>query len=606
MNTQKNSTLAIIAEMQNESIQLPNAALVAGALAMWQKLSAAGEIDPSLCIPDEPSKAPSEAAARLRQLSERYRNIAFDMAAAALQDMHPRAASAVLAAVTLQGRQGLLKSFDPTDQVLLSANRRNLNHLPAEVCDLLIQIAQIESSTSSASVYLPWEPSGQLLGRALAKGAKVAAEHLPAEVIDREEATHYAHLAAANFLCHAHSRLGESDPIASPEFVKEGVLEKFDVVIACPPFNSKSVLTSQKNDPFGRFPEYSNSLTVLAIRHAMAQSKGRVIVVVSNSVLFSNGAARALRLKLVTSGQVEAIVALPAGLLSNAGIAISVIVLRPAGSHRMIKMIDCDKPTYKKADSKTRFTLDKVDDIAKLVNQELECPDVARADLGDVANNDWNLMPSRYVQAADMMEVQQVLSTGLTQMLDDVADIIRPAPSTEAFDFVSAFEVGAADIFDNGFISQPSKSVEVADWRRKGIKHFLKPLDIVIVIKGSIGKVSIAPEDTPAPGPGGWVVGQSVAIIRTFGGNDPYQLVVFLRSAIGQEQIRRIAAGAAIPFLQLRELRLLRVPAKSPSSAAQAHKVLDQQDSLRKQIAELESQLKLIKYDQWEIPSAEA
>lgn len=604
MNTYKNSTLAIIAEMQNESIQVSNAALVAGALALWQKLSAAGEIEPALCIPDEPSKVPDEAAIRLIGLADKFKNTAFDMAAAALQDMHPRAASAVLGVVSLQGRQGLLKSFDPTDQVLLSANWRKLNHLPAEVCDLLIQIAQLAESTSPDSVYLPWEPSGQLLGRALAKGADVAAEYPPEETLDREQAIQYADLAAANYLRHPHSRLRDSDPIGSPNFAEGGVLEKFDVVIACPPFNSKSALTSQNHDPFERFPEQSNSLTVLAIRHAMAQSKGRVIVVVSNSVLFSNGAARALRLKLVTSGQVEAVVALPAGLLSNAGIAISVIVLQPAGSHRMIKMIDCDKPTYKKADSKTRFTLDRVEDIAMLVNQELESPDVASADVDGIAKNDWNLMPSRYVQAADMMEVEQVLSTGSTQMLGEVAEIIRPSPSTEAFDCASAFEVGAADIFDNGFISQPSKSVEVADWRGKGQNQFLQPLDVVMVIKGSIGKVSIAPEHTPAPGPGGWVVGQSVAIIRTFGGNDPYQLVVFLRSAIGQEQIRRIAAGTAIPFLQLRELRLLRVPAKSPSTAAQAHQVLDQQDSLRKQIAELEAQLKLIKYDRWEIQAA--
>jgi type I restriction enzyme M protein len=600
MNTHKNSILAITETMQNESLHLTNAALVAGALASWQKLSAAGEIDQTLCIPEDAAKVPSEAATRLKHLAEAFGNTAFDMAAAALQDMHPRAASAVLGVVTLQGRQGLLKSFDPTDQVLLSANRRKLNHLPAEVCDLLIQIGQIEKRSSPVSVYLPWEPSGQLLGRALLKGADVAAEYPPTETPEPEAAIHYADLASATQGGRQHSRLREADPIGGPDFVEDGILEKFDVVIACPPFNSKPALTTQKNDPFGRFPEYSSSLTVLAIRHAMAQAKGRAIVVVSNSVLFSDGAARGLRLKLVTSGQVEAIVALPAGLLSNAGIAISVIVLRPAGSHHAIKMIDCDKANFKKADSKTRFTLDRVEDIAKLVNHELESQDVVSVDIDVIAENGWNLMPSRYVQAADMMKVEQVLSTEPMQMLGEVAEIIRPGPSTDIFDCVPALEVGAADIFDNGFVSQPSKAVEVADWRGKGQNQFLKPLDVVIVIKGSIGKVSIAPEQTPPPGPGGWVVGQSVAIVRTFGGNDPHQLVVFLRSAIGQEQIRRIAAGAAIPFLQMRELRLLRVPAKNPSTAAKAHEILERQESLRQQISELERQLKLIKYVQWE------
>jgi type I restriction enzyme M protein len=45
--------------------------------------------------------------------------------------------------------------------------------------------------------------------------------------------------------------------------------------------------------------------------------------------------------------------------------------------------------------------------------------------------------------------------------------------------------------------------------------QFLRPYDIVLIIKGSVGKVGIVTTDVPEPQvPGGWVAGQSAIVLR--------------------------------------------------------------------------------------------
>lgn len=92
-------------------------------------------------------------------------------------------------------------------------------------------------------------------------------------------------------------------------------MTKFDLVIATPPFGAKVDFDLYANDPFRRFPERSNSSLVLGIRHALAQTKGRAIIVVSNGVLSSAGGEKRLRKDLLEAGQIEAVIGLPAGLL---------------------------------------------------------------------------------------------------------------------------------------------------------------------------------------------------------------------------------------------------------------------------------------------------
>jgi type I restriction enzyme M protein len=573
------------------------APLLAAALLTWQKLTQTQRIPAELALTEELTESPRDAEKMLERVSESLQVEVFLAAAQKMKQLSQRSASQMLKMVMLQGQQGLLDAYELVDlATVLGSTRGESVFLPPEICDLLVRLGVAQGD--SQAVYLPWDWGGQLFGRVLKKGL-----HANVEVLNADGKL-YAELMQAYYEPSHVSRIRVSNPIASPAYIEKGVLMQFDCVIATPPFGAKVDFDTHANDPFNRFPERSNSMTVLAIRHAMAQVKGRAIVAVTNSVLFSAGGEKRLRKDLLEAGQIEAVIALPAGLLSGTNIPMSILVLNKANLHDRVRLINCDSDRFKTAESRTRFKLTNIDDIADLALGYAKSPDLEIVHRDKLFINDMNLLPSRYVMDDAMNRMNKLLAAYPLQKMEDLTTIIRPILGEKTEETIEAFEVGAQDIATNGYIESPQKIVSVAGDTNKNDTQFLRPLDIVMVIKGSVGKVSIAPPDTPAPGQGGWVIGQTMAVIRTRKGTDPRGLVVFLRSDLGQELLRRLVAGAAISFIQTRELRQLMVPVLTPEQVDQAVSVLEKQHQLNQEMHRLKMELDSIHVDAWRLASS--
>ena len=98
-------------------------------------------------------------------------------------------------------------------------------------------------------------------------------------------------------------------------------------------------------------------------------------------------------------------------------------------------------------------------------------------------------------------------------------------------------EVGPADFPEYGYAQIPGREVFITEAAfAKGRKQFLRPFDIAITIKGSVGKVAIFPPEIDAGESAGWVAGQSCLVLRVDDGGiiDPRVLFSFLKSEIGQ------------------------------------------------------------------------
>jgi type I restriction enzyme M protein len=141
-----------------------------------------------------------------------------------------------------------------------------------------------------------------------------------------------------------------------------------------------------------------------------------------------------------------------------------------------------------------------------------------------------------------------------------------------------------------GYIPTPSKEVQIDKGSASKKRLFLRPFDVLLIYKGSVGKVGITPESVPEPGEGGWIAGQSAVVLRV---NNPYQvnpkaLAVYLRSDLGQKLLESISVqGATIPMIQLRELQKLPVIIPPTEDAAEIGKILDDQSKIQCEIEQL-------------------
>ena len=597
--------LSMIASLGNE-LDEQESVLLTAALLTWQHLVQCQRVTADSALTPALATSPRSASQVLLGLAQELGLEPFEAAAKMLDSISQRRATEVLQATFRTQEQGNLENFDPSDiaMVMGGMRRGGMPFLPAEVCDLMTALA-LDGADAQASIYLPWDDSGQLLGRCLKSGRTASMETPRRGYPEFEMWIH--DLIHAYFEWPMQSQLVSGDPIRSPAFQDKGTLRKFDLVMATPPFGGRSDQWDPTLDVFERFPDKTTSLTVLAIRHVMAQTSGRAVIAVTNSVLFSSGGERRLRKDLLDEGVVQAVIGLPNGLLADSNIPFALLVLDKHQRHETVRFVNCDSAHFKEAESRTRFTLKSIHDIVELALGRASGPDSADVRRDDLQQTEWNLLPSRHVIDAGMSLVDKVMGQYATVSLEEIAEVLRPLAETAINDPIDVLEVGAADIQGSGFIATPTKAITVSKARTKGGAVFLQPGDIVFVIKGSVGKVSIAPEDTPPVGPGGWVVGQSVAVVRI---NKPHAyrmaMAVFFRSDIGQELLRRLAAGATIPFLQIRELRQLRVPSLNAEEIEQAARVLTAQEVLRRQILELQSALERLKFEPWSSTDAAA
>ena len=227
------------------------------------------------------------------------------------------------------------------------------------------------------------------------------------------------------------TRIRRGDTLRDPRFLDErGRLERFDIVIANPPFSLKNWGADVwAHDPWGRalcgvppagFGDYA------WVQHMVASMKpvtGRVGVVMPHGVLFRGGAEGAIRECLVRADHLEAIVGLPPNLFYSTSIPACLLIFRSEkGPERRghVLFVDGSK-RFAKGRNQNQL---RPDDIDAIVGAYLIGPDMAgdqniRGRLvprTEIEANGWDLNIGRYVKGA-IAEVVDV-ATALAELSD--------------------------------------------------------------------------------------------------------------------------------------------------------------------------------------------
>lgn len=490
--------------------------------------------------------------------------------------------STICAAIDLCVRlaeTGMLDKFDPSDCVSQITGREAGQYsLPPELADVMICLARIKSGSS---VYTPWDNSIQLAARAAKMGAKTYIETM-------REATLPA---LVSMFIGGKIDIVHGDPICEPSAVEGGKLRQFDNCLAFPPIGVRYSPDIADRDLYGRFKEKTNSGTVLAVRHIMAHTRGRAVIAIPHSFLFSPGADRNIREELLKRGLLESVIAMPSGLFAHTNISFALLVLNMSKPVKKIRFVNAEDDRFREPISKARAKLKDMEGIAARANAALTDDLVVEATTKEIFDNDATMQVNRYVVPKSILKTERLLASSQTQQLGDIVKILRPMPTTANRSAVKAWEVGAADLPEFAYIAQPAKEVGIDPATAQRNNHqFLQPLDIVLIIKGSVGKVGIVPNDIPLPGEGGWVVGQSAVILRVTRLDliDPKTLIVYLRSPLGRELLERISVkGATIPLIQQRELQRLQIVIPTKKEAAFIGNIVDEQSKIQQEIEKL-------------------
>lgn len=143
-------------------------------------------------------------------------------------------------------------------------------------------------------------------------------------------------IARMNLFLHGASdfKVAQGDTLRTPKFIEHGQLQKFNCILANPPFGQeKWGADSFESDKYGRniwgCPSDS-SADFAWLQHmikSMEPMDGKVAVVLPQGVLFHSGKEGDIREQLIKSDLIEAVVALAGGIFYGTGVSACILLL---------------------------------------------------------------------------------------------------------------------------------------------------------------------------------------------------------------------------------------------------------------------------------------
>ncbi|WRG58378.1 type I restriction-modification system subunit M [Helicobacter pylori] len=293
-------------------------------------------------------------------------------------------------------------------------------YTPSEVSLLLSLLLGIDENTrQDKSIYDPTCGSGSLLLKASSLAGKKGLT-----IYGQEKDISTTALCKMNMILHnsatADIAKGGSSTLSNPFFIKNGMLQTFDYVVANPPFSLKnwtdglSIDPKSKqviNDSFNRFedgtpPEKNGDFAFLLHIIKSLKNTGKGAVILPHGVLFRGNAEGSIRKNLLLKGYIKGVIGLAPNLFYGTSIPACVIVLdkENARARKGVFMIDASKD-FKKDGNKNRLRDQDVQKMIDTFNAYKEIPYYSKmVSLEEISANDYNLNIPRYIASKQELE----------------------------------------------------------------------------------------------------------------------------------------------------------------------------------------------------------
>ena len=296
-------------------------------------------------------------------------------------------------------------------------------------------IAHLVESRQGEEVYDPCCGSGGLLVKCqLALKQREQAIARPLRLYGQELTGASFAIARMNMVLHdMEGEIVRGNTMTNPKFVDGGRLKQFDIVVTNPMWNQDNFdPAGYENDPFERFAERggfapTGSADWAWLQHVLASldERGRGAVVLDTGAASRGSGSqgenkeKAIRRWFVDHDAIEGVILLPDNLFYNTTAAGIIIVLnRRKSAERQGKLVLVNASGEFQKGRPKNFIPD--DSIRKIADAFHAGKDVERlvkvVSVEEIARNDYNLSPSRYVETAVPAEHRDVQT-----LLDELA-----------------------------------------------------------------------------------------------------------------------------------------------------------------------------------------
>ena len=191
---------------------------------------------------------------------------------------------------------------------------------------------------------------------------------------------------------------------------------EFDAVVANPPFSYRWEPNEEMGKDFrfksyGLAPKSAADFAFLLHGFHFLGKEGTMAIILPHGVLFRGGAEEKIRKKLLTDGNIDTVIGLPANLFFSTGIPVCIVVLKKCKKFDDILFINASEH-YEKGKRQNRLRdgdENEPNDIRKIVdayrNRSNEDRYSRKVSMEEIEKNDFNLNISRYVSTSISEEI---------------------------------------------------------------------------------------------------------------------------------------------------------------------------------------------------------
>ncbi len=198
--------------------------------------------------------------------------------------------------------------------------------------------------------------------------------------------------------------------LLNPQFADD---KPFDAIVSNPPYSVKwignddpTLINDERFAPAGVLAPKSKA-DFAFIMHTLSylSAKGRSAIVTFPGIFYRGGAEKKIRQYLIDNNYIETIISLAPNLFYGTSIAVNILVLSKHKSENKTQFIDATS-LFKKETNNNVLTDEHIEQILQLFDDKKDVDYLAvSVDNDKIAENDYNLSVSSYVEAEDTREV---------------------------------------------------------------------------------------------------------------------------------------------------------------------------------------------------------